>query len=746
MPALTVGMATYDDFDGVWFTIQALRLYQDLADVELVVVDNYGCETTRDFVEHWTPARYVRSTDVQGTSAPRDLVFREATGDAVLCCDSHVLFTPGVIGRLKAYYAEHPKSSDLLQGPLVSDDLVTLSTHFRPEWRSQMWGTWDVDPRGVDPEGEPFDIPMQGLGAFSCRREAWLGFNPEFSGFGGEEGYIHEKFRQAGHRTLCLPWLRWNHRFGRPKGPTYRNTYDDRFRNYLIGHSELGLDLAPIVEHFSHTLPDDQLQRVLTAALWPDHVASNAVTEEQDSPDVGGGLEGAYQAAAAQPSDINDHVPTLRALAAQCAHVTEFGTRGGVSTTALASGKPTLVRTYDLVHDPALDRLQTLAGAAGVTLEPCIADVLSVDIEETDLLFIDTLHTADQLSAELRRHAGRVRRWIAMHDTSTFGERGEDGGPGLLPALRHFLRERPEWVVVTHHTHNNGFTVISRDPADRGAAVPLPAPPDGGGEWPGPSASEGELPFLVAICPTYNRRDLVANAVACFVGQDYPADRRRLLVLDDFGDLGPVEAETWRVVSQAGRHPTLPGKYAALAELAWARWPEADALVIWEDDDVYLPHHLLAHGRALRTAAWSKPATILSTYGGTLHEEAGAGRFFGSLAVRRDLFDAVGGFVQTRRGDFDQQFMARLQAHAGPPADPTAGARPAYVFRWQDLGVAHGQLFMDGPDDESWYDKAGAAAAAVRGPAQDGELTPTFDEQTRQIMADETLTQTGLPW
>ena len=45
---------------------------------------------------------------------------------------------------------------------------------------------------------------------------AWPGFPAAFRGFGGEEAYIHEKFRRAGGRRLCLPWLRWMHRFGRP--------------------------------------------------------------------------------------------------------------------------------------------------------------------------------------------------------------------------------------------------------------------------------------------------------------------------------------------------------------------------------------------------------------------------------------------------------------------------------------------------------------------------------------------------
>jgi glycosyltransferase involved in cell wall biosynthesis len=265
--ALTIGMATYDDFDGVYFTLQALRVYQDLDDTELLVVDNHGCDDTQNFVEHWARGRYIRATEVVGTAAPRDLVFREARGEAVLCCDAHVLFAPGSIARLKAFYRDHPDCADLLQGPLVYDDLDSIATQFDPVWRGQMWGVWATDPRGRDPEGEPFEIPMQGMGAFSCRKSAWLGFHPRFRGFGGEEGYIHAKFRRAGRRTLCLPWLRWTHRFGRPRGVRYPLYIEDKLRNYLIGHAELGLDLRPILAHFAEFLSADTIAAVMSEAL-----------------------------------------------------------------------------------------------------------------------------------------------------------------------------------------------------------------------------------------------------------------------------------------------------------------------------------------------------------------------------------------------------------------------------------------------------------------------------------------------
>ena len=283
-PELTIGMATYDDFDGVYFTLQALRLYQDLDNTELLVVDNFGCEHTRDFVRDWTGGTYVRATDTVGTAAAKDLVFRRAAGRAVLCCDSHVLFLPGVVARLKRWHREHPDCADLLQGPLVYDDGTQLSSHFEPVWREQMWGIWATDPRALDPDGEPFEIPMQGLGAFSCRTDAWPGFHPGFRGFGGEEGYLHEKFRQAGRRCVCLPWLRWMHRFGRPRGVPYPLTVEDKLRNYVLGHTELGLDLTPVLTHFAGFLPPERVAALAEQILREPRDAPARVSRAPASP------------------------------------------------------------------------------------------------------------------------------------------------------------------------------------------------------------------------------------------------------------------------------------------------------------------------------------------------------------------------------------------------------------------------------------------------------------------------------
>jgi glycosyltransferase involved in cell wall biosynthesis len=271
---LTIGMATCDDYDGCYFTIQAIRLYHPeiLDDVELLIVDNNSslpcAEALKDLENSVPNFRYIPHRSRQGT-AVRDLVFRHAAGEWVLCVDSHVYFASGALARLVDYCRGRPDSIDLLQGPLLGDDLRPMATHFEPVWSHAMYGIWALDDRGEDAASAPFEIPMQGLGAFACRRAAWPGFNPRLAGFGGEEGYIHEKIRRAGGRNMCLPFLRWMHRFERPRGVSYPATYDDRIRNYLLIYDELGLDPQPVIDHFTEFIGEAETQRLVAAARRP---------------------------------------------------------------------------------------------------------------------------------------------------------------------------------------------------------------------------------------------------------------------------------------------------------------------------------------------------------------------------------------------------------------------------------------------------------------------------------------------
>ena len=269
-PRLTIGMATFDDYDGAYFSVQALRMYHpEVVDqAEILMIDNNPrgasapyLKSLEKYADHF---RYIPEPDRVGT-AVRDRIFSEASGTYVLCMDSHVLLQPGALSGLLNYFEANPESSDLIQGPIVWDNLRETSSHWVAEWKKGMLGTWANDPVADDPTAPAFEIPMQGLGVFACRRSAWPGFNADFRGFGGEEGYIHEKFRARGDRVICLPALRWLHRFNRPTGINYPINWPDRIRNYLIGRRELGLPEDDVIRHMREFLGTGYVNQVLAS-------------------------------------------------------------------------------------------------------------------------------------------------------------------------------------------------------------------------------------------------------------------------------------------------------------------------------------------------------------------------------------------------------------------------------------------------------------------------------------------------
>lgn len=191
-------------------------------------------------------------------------------------------------------------------------------------------------------------------------------------------------------------------------------------------------------------------------------VAGCLVMDKVDGQPAKPTLESLYRIRCARPGDINEHLPILRGLAGQCDHVTEFGVRGGCSTTAFLMAKPKRLVSYDLKITPTAEYLKESAnGTDFILIEQ---DVLDARIEETDLLFIDTYHSFDQLEKELELHAGKARRFIALHDTETFGLKGEDGKePGLTAAIEKFLSANSDsWRLRDRLTNNNGLTVLER--------------------------------------------------------------------------------------------------------------------------------------------------------------------------------------------------------------------------------------------------------------------------------------------
>lgn len=177
------------------------------------------------------------------------------------------------------------------------------------------------------------------------------------------------------------------------------------------------------------------------------------------------------------PSDINEHLETLKLYSSKCSHVTEFGTRFGDSTVALAMGEPKTLITYDIKkHDGADYHISLVKNYySDKHFDYIIQDVLKIHIAPTELLFIDTLHTYSQLSKELKLHANKVSKYIIMHDTVSFGNRDEtiyehasteikqpSDKTGLMLAMVEFLHDNKNWLVEGVYSNNNGLVVLKR--------------------------------------------------------------------------------------------------------------------------------------------------------------------------------------------------------------------------------------------------------------------------------------------
>ena len=173
-----------------------------------------------------------------------------------------------------------------------------------------------------------------------------------------------------------------------------------------------------------------------------------------------------YELACKCDSDINEHLPMLRKYADMCTHITEMGTRYGNSTIAFMSSYPQKFIAYDVTPNDRIEYLKIVAKDCNINFDFRLENVEQIEIEETDLLFIDTNHHQEQCEVELRLHAGKARKYIIFHDTISFWEDGQGywkgEGHGLKYAIEPFLESHPEWQIEYRADFNNGLMILKR--------------------------------------------------------------------------------------------------------------------------------------------------------------------------------------------------------------------------------------------------------------------------------------------
>jgi hypothetical protein len=173
-------------------------------------------------------------------------------------------------------------------------------------------------------------------------------------------------------------------------------------------------------------------------------------------------------------SDINEHLDTFLKYGKECETIVEMGVRGITSTWAWMLSNPKKLIGIDFYHPKKFDlnEVYRLAQENNINYEFRLENTLECNIEECDLLFIDTWHDYSQLKKELFRHHNQVK-YIILHDTEFFAfkdeslyedynnERIENNLPkGLLAATLEFCMHFPEWFIYEKFANNNGITIL----------------------------------------------------------------------------------------------------------------------------------------------------------------------------------------------------------------------------------------------------------------------------------------------
>ncbi len=220
-----------------------------------------------------------------------------------------------------------------------------------------------------------------------------------------------------------LQWTHYHYRAGTRELDTVDNPNQDKDR-YLEGWRQLMAD-------------------------WPGYIGTGPT----------GPLQDLYNGARQLPTDMVEHVDTLKGLA-HGKRILELGTRKGISTVAWLMGQPSELVSIDIDTsqlDPQVPAAAELAGIPFRVIQGDSADGSLVE-GDFDIVFVDTYHSADRVRRELDTWAGRCHT-LVFHDTVTNAVKGEDGGPGILEAIREL---GPEWFLHSHYPNCNGLTILTK--------------------------------------------------------------------------------------------------------------------------------------------------------------------------------------------------------------------------------------------------------------------------------------------
>jgi hypothetical protein len=237
---------------------------------------------------------------------------------------------------------------------------------------------------------------------------------------------------------------------------------------------------------------------------------------------------------------------------------------------------------------------------------------------------------------------------------------------------------------------------------------------------------------FLCLCAIYNhRQELTESLLQMWLDQTHKDsvlvfidDRPPEMSLERHGGIvGGLENVH---IFYNSRYPNLMAKYTAGIEFAAAKGIEWDAVCVMDDDDVYLPRYLEYANDSLLAdpTGWVHPETVPTFWHDRLVYEPTNTRFWASCVTSRAAFEAIGGFGDSPKASFDQDYIRRLVAYR----ERLQPRLPQYIYIWMATQDSHASgMMIEGEAGAAWYGQTSVSCAT-------GPLVPTYSDLTLQML------------
>lgn len=217
--------------------------------------------------------------------------------------------------------------------------------------------------------------------------------------------------------------------------------------------------------------------------------------------------------------------------------------------------------------------------------------------------------------------------------------------------------------------------------------------------------NKNNLPYVSCFCPTYARPQLLEEAIESFLNQDYTG-KKELVILNDMPEQKlQYDHPEIRIVNSPVRISPLGKKFNECVNLC-----RGDVLFVWDDDDIYLPWRISYSIENMHDGIYHTRQAYFET-GKNEFLEPGRNAYHANLAIDKQLFTKIGGYLEVDLRGIDIDLMQRLKVFER--SQELEEKNIFYIYRWSGSGSYH---------VSQWDEKSGG-------------ITPAADEYVKKKMA-----------